>query len=69
MGGCAGSVCPKCDRCHNTYLKLSDEWEKRLQNKWGQGLCETCKRQIMMEKIKSGAALPWDLPGHEHTNG
>jgi hypothetical protein len=65
---CAGHTCPKCHECHLTYLRLSDEWEKRLISKWGQGLCELCKRGIMMDNIRAGLALAWDLPGHVTTN-
>lgn len=68
MSAFAGPVCPRCHQGHLSYLRLSDEWEERLRKKWGSGLCERCKREIMMQKIKDGAALPWDLPGHEHTN-
>lgn len=68
MTSCAGPICPRCHKGHLTHLSLSDEWEKRLTAKWGHGLCEPCKKAIMIGKIKDGLALPWDLPGHEHTN-
>lgn len=68
MSGYAGAVCPRCRQGHNTYLRLSDEWEKRLTNKWGRQLCEHCKREIMIGHIKRGAAVPVDLPGYQPTN-
>lgn len=66
--GHAGPICPRCHQGYLSYLRLADEWEERLRKKWGYGLCEDCKRQLMYDAIARGIALAWDLPGHVTTN-
>lgn len=64
----AGSVCGKCGKGFiGACIRVSDEWERRIRNKYV-SCCDDCKRKILLAAIARGAALPWDLPGHEHTN-
>lgn len=69
MSAYAGPVCGKCHKgmIGDQGLTVSEEWEHRFRNKYV-NLCDTCKRNLMMEAIARGASLPGDLPGHEHTN-
>lgn len=69
MSAYAGPVCGKCHKgmINDQWLSVSEEWERRFRNKYVT-LCDTCKTKLMMEAIARGAALPGDLPGHEHTN-
>lgn len=65
----AGTICGKCHQgmIGRDSLCVSDEWEQRIRNKYV-SCCDDCKRQILLEAIARGSALPWDLPGHEQTN-
>jgi len=63
-----------CARCHKGMLadqglRVSDQWEDRIAKKYSNfPVCNTCKREILTDAIKHGAAKPWDLPGHQNTN-
>lgn len=63
-----------CAHCHKGMLNdqglaVSDDWEERIRKKYSNlPVCNTSKNEILMAAIKRGAAKPWDLPGHEHTN-
>jgi len=69
MNAYTGNRCPKCGKGHQDYLRLPGEWEDLLRKKWGQELCEPCKREVMIGHIKRGAAVPGDLPGYQPTTG